>query len=154
MISAFLSSFEVSTFASWASFSRSGVELSSQSAYRPCFFWSSQGWTRSGFPCFARSSFRSGRVPSIPRGRRCSHDPPKRKGRRLPFLYGQPLCILIPHPVSGSRANEAFEDSLSFTRPTFSSPVAPDGNGTALGLSFGLRTRPLPAAHAEGGDRP
>ena len=50
--------------------------------------------------------------------------------RRLPLPNGQPSTPLKP-PTGGAADNGAYEDSLSFTRPAFPSPVVPGWNRNA-----------------------
>jgi len=50
--------------------------------------------------------------------------------------------------------NEAYEDSLAFTRPAFPSPTTPGWNGNGFGFHPGLRTPQLPATHAKAGTVP
>jgi hypothetical protein len=53
------------------------------------------------------------------------------------------------HPISGASDADASEDSLTFPRPVFPSPVAPGWSGDPwafpLGFSLRLPTPPLPA---------
>src|SRR3954467_7140035 len=63
-------------------------------------------------------------------GRRCPPDQRSLSDRRLPLHNGQPYTPLEP-PTGGAADNGACEDSLSFTRPAFPSPVAPGWNRNA-----------------------
>jgi hypothetical protein len=81
-----------------------------------------------------------GWAPSIPRGRRCSHDRPEVGGRCLPLPNGQPLSPRSYRPPRGARING------TSSRVHWYSPLQPsphlwprDGTG-ALGLSLKLRT--------------
>lgn len=59
--------------------------------------------TLTGFPCSARVRYGRVWVPSIPRGRRCSHDRRDVHGRRLPLPNGQPLSPRHHHPSRSAR---------------------------------------------------
>jgi hypothetical protein len=82
-----------------------------------------------GVTTFHTHEPRPGRVPPIPRGRRCSPGRPFVSDRRLPLPSGQ-----SPHPATAShrarpqitRHQRRFK---RFTRPAFPSPVAPGWNG-------------------------
>src|SRR2546430_12196962 len=76
-------------------------------------------------------------------GRWCPPDQPYLSGRRLPFPNGQPYTPL-EHPTGGATDNEAYEDSLAFTRPAFSSPVVPGWNGNASAFTLGFAPRSYP----------
>jgi hypothetical protein len=51
-----------------------------------------------GVSTFRMREMRPGRVPSMPRGRRCSRGRSGASGRRLPLPSGQP-CTPVEHPV-------------------------------------------------------
>src|SRR5437773_1226761 len=61
--------------------------------------------------------------------RRCPPDQRSLSDRRLPLPSGQPYTPLEP-PTCGAADNGAYEDSLSFTRPAFPSPVTPGWSGS------------------------
>ena len=100
-----------------------------------------------GVPTFRWHETRPGRAPSIPRGRRCSHDRPSAPGRRLPLHSGQPL-----HPGTATH-----QPGLTLTRRHQGfTHVHPSGlpltcgprmEREPLGLNPELRTPPLPATH-------
>src|SRR5207302_1393147 len=80
--------------------------------------------------------------------------PPDRSelsGRHPPLLNGQP-CPSVLHAISEGVNHDAYEDSLTFTRPAFPSLWFPDSTGT-LGHFRGLRTTRLPRSHAAAGER-
>jgi hypothetical protein len=103
-----------------------------------------------GVSAFHTCEIRPGRVPPLPRGRRCSSRPDAVPGWRLPLPSGQSLH----HnriPPAGS-ANTGHQRGFTrFIPPVCPSPVAPRMGREALGLSPVLRTPPLPAAHDRAG---
>ena len=106
-----------------------------------------------GVTTFHTHEKRPGRVPPIPRGRRCSPGPDAVPGQRLPHHNGLSL-----HPAGTShRAGPLFTRHQRrftlFTRPVCPSPVTPMVGQGSFGFPLGLRTPPLPAAHAKGGAR-
>jgi len=107
-----------------------------------------------GVSTFHTHEIRPGRVPSVPREQRCPHDRRSVLGRRLPILNGPLLVTLTTQPDPGSCRNEA-SAVVHWHSPFRSSPHLwhPVGAG-ALGLSPGLRTRPLLATHARAGTGP
>jgi hypothetical protein len=108
--------------------------------------------TLSGFPCSAR--VRRGRGGCLLySGAVVSCRPVVRPDRHLPLLSGQP-CNPLEHPIGGPVSNEAYEDSVSFTRPASPSPTAPGWNGTGFGFYPGLRTSRSPAMPAKAGAVP
>ena len=132
--------------ASWTSCSRQRIPLSLRSAYRSA--------SRRIGPC------RGFRVPhardttglgafSTP-GWRCLPDQPGFADRRLPLLNGQPCAPLKP-PTCGAADNEAYEDSLAFTRPVFPSPVVPGWNRDASAFTLGFAPRGHPQRTPERG---
>jgi hypothetical protein len=134
MLPRFPAAFRPPAFASWASCPARGFRPSYDRPTTPA-----SARTRTGFPCSTRAS-QLGWAPSIPRGRRCSHDRPEIHGRRLPLPSGQPLSPRSCHPPQGARING------TSSRVHWCSPVQPsphlwhrDGTG-ALGLPLKLRT--------------
>ena len=83
-------------------------------------------------------------------GRRCLPDQPGFADRRLPLLNGQPCAPLKP-PTCGAADNEAYEDSLAFTRPVFPSPVVPGWNRDASAFTLGFAPRGHPQRTPERG---
>ena len=57
-------------------------------------------------------------------------------------------------PSCGGWDHEAYEDSLTFTRPVFPLPTIPGWNENGFGFYPGLRTPQLPATHAKAGTVP
>jgi hypothetical protein len=104
-----------------------------------------------GVLTFRTHETRPGRVPSLPRRRRCPRDHRIVLGRRLPTLSGWPLVTPAPRPDPGSCRNEASARVYWYSpcRPS-PHPWPPDGAG-ALRLSPELRTRPLLATHVRAG---
>ncbi len=127
-----------------SSFPRWGVGPSLRSAYR-----AAPGPHRDS--TFRTHELRPGRVPSLPRGRRCSHGRSRVSGRHLPHPSGN-----VPTPRSNihhprlnlTRHRRGF---TAFTRPVFPWPVVPGWNGHPLGFLLELRTPPLPATHVRVG---
>jgi hypothetical protein len=132
--------------ASWTSCSRQRIPLSLRSAYR-------SAGRRIG-PCrgfrvlHARDTTGLGAF-STP-GRRCLPDQPGFSDRRLPLLSGQPCAPLKP-PTCGAADNEAYEDSLAFTRPVFPLPVVPGWNRNASAFTLGFAPRGHPQRTPERG---
>jgi hypothetical protein len=105
-----------------------------------------------GVPRSTRTRLRPGWVPSLPRGRRCSHGRQPCPGRRLPLHNGQSLHP-GPHPISGLRITRHQRGFTAFTRPVFPSPVAPGWNGRPW--AFPRASHPAVTSDArQGGDRP
>jgi len=78
---------------------------------------------------FRTYELRPGRVPSLPRGRRCSHGRSRVSGRRLPHPSGNVPAPRpnIHHPgLNLTRNHRGF---TAFTRPVFPWPVVPGWNG-------------------------
>jgi hypothetical protein len=92
-----------------------------------------------GVSTFHTREMRPGRVPSLPRGRRCSRDRGCVPGRRLPLSNGQPLPPRSCDPTPGCQIDEASARVYwhSPCRP-FPSPVAPRSERAPSGfpLSF------------------
>ena len=57
-------------------------------------------------------------------------------------------------PSCGGWDYEAYEDSLTFTRPVFPLPAIPGWNENGFGVSPGLCTPQLPVTHTEAGTVP
>jgi hypothetical protein len=83
-------------------------------------------------------------------GRRCRPGHRDLDDRRLPLLNGQPSTPL-EHPIGGGWDYEAYEDSLTFTRPVFPLPTIPGWNENGFGFFPGLRTPRSPMTHAKAG---
>ena len=100
-----------------------------------------------GVPTFRWHETRPGRVPSMPRGRRCPRGRASAPSRRLPLHSGQPL-----HPGTATH-----QPRLTLTRRHQGfTHVHPSGlpltcgprmEREPLGLNPELRTPPLPATH-------
>lgn len=73
------------------------------------------------FPCSARVRYGRVWVPSIPRGRRCSHDRRDVHGRRLPLLNGQPLSPRH-HPPPRSARLTRHQQGFTGIHPSGHSP--------------------------------
>ena len=84
-------------------------------------------------------------------GRRCSHDRLLVTGRRCRSPAASPAPSTTSH-LRGFRCRGINESSLALTRPVFSLPVAPGWSGNPWAYPLVLRTPPLPATHARGGD--
>ena len=107
-----------------------------------------------GVPTFHTRETRPGRVPPVPRERRCPHDRRSVLGRRLPILSGLLLVTPPPRPDTGSCRNEA-SAMVHWRSPFRSSPrLCHPARVGVLGLSPELRTRPLLATHARAGTGP
>jgi len=89
-VSVFLAPFGVPAFASWPPGARWGIGPSLRSAYRS-LFWPDPN----GVATFHTCELRPGWVPSIPRGRWCSHGRLSLFGRHLPHHNG-----IVPVPRS------------------------------------------------------
>ena len=83
-------------------------------------------------------------------GRRCRPGHRDLDDRRLPLLNGQPSTPL-EHPIGGGWDYEAYEDSLTFTRPVFPLPAILGWNVNGFGFFPGLRTPRSPMTHAKAG---
>ena len=83
-------------------------------------------------------------------GRRCRPDHRDLDDQRLPLLNGQPSTPL-KRPIDGGWDYEAYEDSLTFTRPAFPLPTIPGWNENSFGFFPGLRTPQSPVTHAKAG---
>jgi len=109
--------------------------------------------TRAGFPCSARMRHGWGRVPSLPRGRRCHHGHGVPPGRRLPPRNGWSLSPRCSNPSrdvfnNGASARVHWHSPL----PAFPSPVVPGRNRDPR--AFPWAPHPAgqdPAAHARAG---
>ena len=110
-------------------------------------------WTLAGFPCSARMRHGWGRVPSLPRGRRCLHGHGVPPDRRLPPYNGRSLSPRCHDPSrdvfnNGASARVHWHSPL----PAFPSPVAPGRNEDPR--AFPRAPHPAeqdPAAHAGAG---
>ena len=106
-----------------------------------------------GVSMFRTRETRPGWVPSVLRGGWCPADQSDVPDRHLPLLSGQP-CNPLEHPIGEPGSDEAYEDSVSFTRPASPAPAAPGWNGTGFGFYPGLRTSRSPATPAKAGAVP
>jgi hypothetical protein len=106
-----------------------------------------------GVPVFRTRELRSGWVPSLPRGRRCSSRPSSLLDRRLPLFGGQSLHPAPTSHRTGLRLTRHQRGFKQFTRPTV--PLAcgrPDGTGRPW--AFPRASHPAdqePTTHAEVG---
>jgi hypothetical protein len=146
LLSWFPAAFRPPAFASWSSCARPGVGLSSRSAYRP-------RPDPDGVSVFHTHELRSGWVPSLLRGRRCSSRPASLTGQRL-----RPHNRRSLNPATTIHLCEALHDEAStkgsrvFTRPIFPSPVTAGWNGSPL--AFPRAPHPAITRSARrGGDR-
>jgi|GEM_PF-3570245 len=115
--------FRLPAFSSRVILSPLGVGLPLRSAYRAV-----PGPRRDSM--FHTHQLRPGRVPSRPRGRRCSHGRSRVSGRRLPHP-----SVNVPAPRSnihhpGLNLTGHHRGFTGFTRPTFPWPVTPGWNGS------------------------
>ena len=111
---------------------------------------STSGWTPSGLPRSTLTSYDRGGCPLYPGDRRCSPD-------RMPCpasAYRIPAARPYTPPDTSHRAELRFtrhqQGFTRFTRPVCPSPVALAMGRGPLRFPLGLRTPPLPAAHAKG----
>src|SRR5450755_3536790 len=106
-----------------------------------------------GVPVFRTRELRSGWVPSLPRGRRCSSRPSSLLDRRLPLFGGQSLHPAPTSHRTGLGLTRHQRGFKQFTRPTV--PLAcgrPDGTGRPW--AFPRASHPAdqePTTHAEVG---
>jgi hypothetical protein len=107
-----------------------------------------------GVPTFRLHETRPGWVPSMPRGRRCSHGRLGAPGRRLPLPSGQPLHpgASTHHPrLTLTRRHQGFTCVHPSGLPLTCGPRV---EREPLGLNPELRTPPLPATHVRAGTGP
>ena len=96
--------------------------------------------TLAGVSTFHLREIRPGWVPPLLRGggAHATGQHPPVATCRFPAASPQPRSCL---PSSGASRDEAFRDSLAFTRPAFPSPVAPGWNRKPLGSTSGFGPR-------------
>jgi hypothetical protein len=75
-----------------------------------------------GVPTFHTHEIRLGRVPSVPRRRRCSHGHRSVLGRRLPTLSGWPLISLRHHNPTRRVAVTRHQRGFTSIHPSSTSP--------------------------------
>ncbi len=141
MSSRFPAAFRPPAFASWASCSRHGIQLSLRSAYRRY-----PHRTLTGFPCSARVRCGWGRASSIPRGRRCPHGRVSSTTAACRITAARPLsprCCIPAREVMLTRHHQGFPVS----RPVPSLPLACDPQPERGPLGF-------PASFTPGRYRP
>jgi len=130
--------FRPPAFASWASCSRPGIQLSSRSACRPAP--RRRPPDPDGVSTFHTHEIRPGRVSSLPRGRRCSYDHRCVRGRRLPPLNGRPLPPRYNQPTRDVRLTR-HQQGFSVIHP-FGLPLAGDTRSGRAPLGFPLSFAP------------
>ncbi len=107
--SRFPAAFRPPAFASWASCSRPGIQLSSQLACRRAS--RRRPPDPDGISTFHTHETRPDRASSLPRGRRCSYNHRDVRGRRLPPHNGRPLpprCYPPTRDVMMTRHRQGF----------------------------------------------
>jgi len=146
----FLWPFDPPAFASWASVTRQGIGPSLRSADRHA---NSAFRTLSGFPCSACVRPGWGRVPSVPRGRRCPHGRSGSATVVCRFSSAQSLSVRHYHPTRSvliTRHQRGFP--FSHPIPAFPLPVAPGRSRDPW--AFPRASHPAVTGHARhGGDR-
>lgn len=75
-------------------------------------------------PVFRVVEKQPGWVPSIRRGKGCPHDRPKIPDRPSSLPSDQPSPPQL-QPITDGVSDDAYKDSLSFTRPVSPQPVTP-----------------------------
>ena len=115
--------------------SRPGIAPLSRSAYR-----ATSGADPDRVSMFRTHETQLGWAPSIPRGRRCSHDRPEVGGRRLPLPSGQPLSPRSCHPPRGARINGTSSGFTGIRPPSLPLTCGPGTEPAPSGFPRKLRT--------------
>jgi len=125
--------FRPPAFASWASYSRQRIppSLTVGLPHRH------SGPDSVGVPAFRTCEKRPGWVPSLLRGGGVVPATETSMTGACRFSTASPLPPL-QHPIGEGWDHEAYEDSLTFTRPAFPSPVVPGWNGNPSASSPGF----------------
>ena len=125
--------FRPPAFASWASCSRQRIppSLTVGLPHRH------SGPDSVGVPAFRTCEKRPGWVPSLLRGGGVVPATETSMTGACRFSTASPLPPL-QHPIGEGWDHEAYEDSLTFTRPAFPSPVVPGWNGNPSASSPGF----------------
>ena len=125
--------FRPPAFASWASCSRQRIppSLTVGLPHRH------SGPDSVGVPAFRTCEKRPGWVPSLLRGGGVVPATETSMTGACRFTTASPLPPL-QHPIGEGWDHEAYEDSLTFTRPAFPSPVVPGWNGNPSASSPGF----------------
>jgi hypothetical protein len=136
--SRFPAAFRPPAFASWASCSRPGIQLTSRSTCR----WASRRRPPDpdGVSTFHTHETRPGRASSLPRERRCSHDHRDVRGRRLPPHNGRPLPPRQCAPTRDVKLTR-HQQEFSVIRP-FGLPLTCNTRSDRTSLGFPLSFAP------------
>jgi hypothetical protein len=144
----FPGAFRLPAFASWSSLPAGGLGLPHGRLTGPCH----QEPDPNGIVTLCMQEIRPGRVPSMPRGRWCSHGRNGIIGRHLPLLRGQSLYPGATNHHPGPSVTRHHRGFMEFTLPAFPSPVTPDGMGV-LGLVPRASHPAVTSSACRGGDR-